>query len=67
MKSKLPYGILGKIWKLADVDQDGYLDADEFCLASYLIDLKLEGDEIPNLLPLHLVPPSKREGDREVS
>ncbi len=27
VKSKLPNNVLGKIWKLADVDNDGYLDA----------------------------------------
>jgi EH domain-containing protein 1 len=43
VKSKLPNAVLGKIWKLADVDKDGMLDADEFALATYLINLKLEG------------------------
>lgn len=43
VKSKLPNAILGKIWKLADVDKDGMLDSDEFALANYLINLKLEG------------------------
>lgn len=43
VKSKLPNAVLGKIWKLADVDQDGQLDGDEFALANYLINLKLEG------------------------
>lgn len=44
VKSKLPNSVLGKIWKLADVDKDGMLDSDEFALANYLINLKLEGD-----------------------
>lgn len=43
VKSKLPNSVLGKIWKLSDVDRDGQLDADEFALANYLINLKLEG------------------------
>jgi len=60
LKSRLPNSILGKIWKLADVDKDGLLDADEFALANYLINLKLEGHEVPNELPRHLVPPSKK-------
>lgn len=60
VKTKLPYNILGKIWKLADIDLDGCLDSDEFALASYLIRLKLEGEEIPGTLPEHLVPPLKR-------
>ncbi|CAD6186752.1 unnamed protein product [Caenorhabditis auriculariae] len=61
VKSKLPNSVLGKIWKLADVDKDGQLDADEFALANYLINLKLEGHELPADLPKHLVPPSKRD------
>lgn len=43
VKSKLPNAVLGKIWKLSDVDKDGMLDSDEFALANYLINLKLEG------------------------
>lgn len=61
VKSKLPNSVLGKIWKLSDVDRDGMLDADEFALANYLINLKLEGNEMPHELPAHLVPPSKRD------
>jgi EH domain-containing protein 1 len=61
LKSKLPNSVLGKIWKLADVDKDGFLDADEFALANYLINLKLEGHELPNDLPKHLIPPGKKD------
>lgn len=60
VKSKLPNTVLGKIWKLADVDKDGYLDDEEFALANHLIKVKLEGHELPGKLPEHLVPPSKR-------
>lgn len=60
VKSKLPNSVLGKIWKLADIDKDGMLDADEFALAMHLIDVKLEGHDLPLELPEHLVPPSKR-------
>uniref|UniRef100_A0A3B4AYZ5 EH domain-containing protein 1 n=1 Tax=Periophthalmus magnuspinnatus TaxID=409849 RepID=A0A3B4AYZ5_9GOBI len=61
LKSKLPNTVLGKIWKLADVDRDGYLDDEEFALANHLIKVKLEGHELPAELPNHLVPPSKRD------
>lgn len=61
IKTKLPDSVLIKIWKLADVDADGLLDKDEFALLMYLITLKLDGSSIPNVLPEHLVPPSKRE------
>ncbi|KAG9272463.1 EH domain-containing protein 1-like [Astyanax mexicanus] len=60
LKSKLPNTVLGKIWTLADVDKDGYLDDEEFALANHLIKVKLEGYELPSKLPSHLVPPSKR-------
>uniref|UniRef100_A0A1B0BTV5 EF-hand domain-containing protein n=1 Tax=Glossina palpalis gambiensis TaxID=67801 RepID=A0A1B0BTV5_9MUSC len=60
IKSKLPNSVLSKIWKLSDVDGDGFLDSDEFALAMHLIGVKLEGCELPNVLPDHLVPPLKR-------
>lgn len=60
VKSKLPNSVLGKVWKLADVDKDGMLDSDEFALAMHLINIKLDGHDIPPELPAHLVPPSKR-------
>ena len=60
VKSKLPNTVLGKIWKLADVDRDGLLDDEEFALASHLIEAKLEGHGLPTNLPRRLVPPSKR-------
>jgi len=60
VKSKLPNPVLGKIWKLADVDKDGMLDSDEFALAMHLINVKLDGHDIPTELPAHLIPPSKR-------
>ncbi|KPP72713.1 hypothetical protein Z043_108261 [Scleropages formosus] len=61
VKSKLPNTVLGKIWKLADIDKDGMLDDEEFALANHLIKVKLEGHELPSELPPHLVPPSKRK------
>uniref|UniRef100_A0A8C6U0Q0 EH domain containing 4 n=1 Tax=Neogobius melanostomus TaxID=47308 RepID=A0A8C6U0Q0_9GOBI len=60
MNSRLPNTVLGKIWKLADCDNDGMLDDEEFALAQYLIQVKLEGYELPVQLPAHLVPPSHR-------
>lgn len=60
VKSKLPNSVLGKIWKLADYDKDGFLDGDEFSLAMHLINVKLDGYDLPTELPEHLIPPSKR-------
>ncbi|RWS30308.1 EH domain-containing protein 3-like protein [Leptotrombidium deliense] len=60
VRSKLPNSVLGKIWKLADLDKDGMLDSDEFALAMHLINVKLNGHDLPTELPEHLIPPSKR-------
>ena len=62
MKSNLPKAVLGKVWRLADTDNDGMLDSDEFALAMHLIKIKLEGHDLPDNLPKHLVPPSKWSG-----
>lgn len=61
VKSKLPNNVLGRIWKLSDIDKDGFLDSEEFALAMHLIHVKLEGYDLPAELPDHLVPPSKRD------
>lgn len=61
VKSKLPNTVLGKVWKLADIDRDGQLDQDEFALAMYLIKIKLDDNDLPDELSVHLVPPSKRK------
>jgi len=61
VKSKLSNNVLGKIWRLADHDQDGLLDSEEFALAMHLIKVKCEGSQIPEELPAHLIPPSQRK------
>jgi len=53
--------LLRKIWELSDFEKDGQLDADEFALALYLTELCKRGGHIPDILPLSLVPPSKRK------
>ena len=58
-KSKLPNSVLGRIWHLSDVDKDGQLDLHEFLLAKHLIQVKLDGYELPAKLPPHLKPPAK--------
>ena len=60
MKSKLPSSVLRRIWALADIDQDGKLDKDEFSVAMFLIDHKLSENDLPDYLPDRLLPPSKR-------
>lgn len=32
LNSKLPVDVLGRIWDLSDIDNDGQLDADEFAV-----------------------------------
>jgi len=60
VKSKLSNAVLGKIWRLSDADQDGLLDTDEFALAMHLIQVKVDGFTLPEVLPPHLLPPSQR-------
>ena len=60
IKSRLPNPVLAKVWRLADVDGDGALDSDEFALAMHLINVKLDGFDLPDDLPGHLIPPSKK-------
>ena len=43
--------VLPKVWRLSDVDGDGMLDSDEFALAMHLINVKLEGYDLPDELP----------------
>ena len=48
-----------KSGKYADIDRDGQLNQGEFALAMYLINIKLEDDDLPDELSVHLVPHSK--------
>ncbi|GAM19970.1 hypothetical protein SAMD00019534_031450, partial [Acytostelium subglobosum LB1] len=61
-QSGLANDILAKIWRLADIDRDGKLDVDEFCLAMHLVNTKIDGIELPESLPSSLIPHSKRGG-----
>eukprot|EP01132_Coremiostelium_polycephalum_P002776 gene2776-3450_t len=60
--SGLPTLELAKIWRLSDIDRDGKLDLDEFCLAMHLINTKIKGFAVPDQLPNTLIPHSKRGG-----
>ncbi|KAK8203043.1 hypothetical protein IWZ01DRAFT_516059 [Phyllosticta capitalensis] len=51
---------LEKIWTLADSNDRGRLNMDEFAVAMHLIYRRLNGYPVPNRLPPELVPPSTR-------
>lgn len=54
MGSKLPVSMLGKIWDLSDQDKDGLLDRYEFTVSMHLVYRSLQGDMIPDQLPVEL-------------
>ncbi|KAF8930650.1 actin organization and endocytosis protein [Haplosporangium gracile] len=59
--SGLPPTDLGHIWALADPNNHGKLNKDEFAVAMHLVYRKLNGGDIPPVLPDDLVPPSTRD------
>ncbi|VDM19019.1 unnamed protein product [Hydatigera taeniaeformis] len=67
LKSNLSQSQLAAIWNLADVDRDGNLTCEEFCIAAYLIDQVLAGRKLPLTLPLTLMPSLAQQGDRPKS
>ncbi|KAJ1085618.1 hypothetical protein NDU88_005748 [Pleurodeles waltl] len=61
INSKLPLDILGRVWDLSDIDQDGHLDREEFAVAMHLVYRALEKEPVPSVLPQSLIPPAKRK------
>lgn len=63
LQSGLGAPVLKRIWDHSDVDKDGKLDLEEFCLAMQLIKIgRAEGgNAIPETLPTAFIPPSKRK------
>ncbi|KAF9964665.1 endocytosis defective- protein [Mortierella alpina] len=61
MNSGLHVDMLGQIWDICDIDKDGNMDFDEFCLALRFVYASINGEiaEIPASLPQHLIPASK--------
>ncbi|KAI9492390.1 hypothetical protein BDB00DRAFT_828801 [Zychaea mexicana] len=56
--SRLPDTDLARVWDLADLEQNGQLTRDEFAVAMHLIQSRLAGNPLPNVLPRSLIPPS---------
>ncbi|KAI8073098.1 cytoskeletal-regulatory complex EF hand-domain-containing protein [Gongronella butleri] len=59
LSSNLPPNRLERIWDLADIDKDGNLDFDEFCIAMHLTFDCINGVEPPVTLPPSLIPSTK--------
>ncbi|XP_075779517.1 intersectin-2 isoform X2 [Pelodiscus sinensis] len=51
LQSGLPSSVLAEIWALADLNKDGKMDQQEFSIAMKLIKLKLQGLQLPMVLP----------------
>ena len=59
MQSGLPSQTLAAIWSLSDIDDDGYLDREEFAVAMQLCRKAKKGVALPQVLPRVLVPQKK--------
>jgi len=57
VESKLPSKVLHTIWTLADADKDGSLTLYEYALAMHFIKMKQDGQDLPQALPLQMLPP----------
>ncbi|KAG6853449.1 hypothetical protein C0991_004307 [Blastosporella zonata] len=51
---------LALIWDLADLNNDQRLTREEFAIAMHLIEQRLNGAELPCILPTSMIPPSLR-------
>ncbi|VDM43764.1 unnamed protein product [Toxocara canis] len=54
-QSQLPNVTLAEIWSLSDVNKDGRLSVEEFCIAMHLIDSVKAGFLLPKKLPAELL------------
>ncbi|CAE7183600.1 Ehd1 [Symbiodinium pilosum] len=56
VESHLPSNVLHRIWSLADVDKDGFLTLPEYAIAMHLVQMKLDGQDLPTTLPQEMLP-----------
>ncbi|CAI2352495.1 unnamed protein product [Caenorhabditis sp. 36 PRJEB53466] len=67
-RSSLDVASLSKIWSLADVNEDGWLDLSEFSIAMHLVVLRVKGEvPIPDALPSFAKPPMTAQRERSQS
>ena len=52
---------------LSDIDRDGKLTCDEFCIAMHLSELALQGTALPPTLPAELIPGKAHPGNTVTS
>ncbi|GFS57212.1 epidermal growth factor receptor substrate 15-like 1 [Trichonephila clavipes] len=60
LKSGLPQTVLAHIWNLCDIKQNGKLNSEQFALAMYLVQQKIQGIEVPATLYSEMIPPTLR-------
>ncbi|GFU29605.1 epidermal growth factor receptor substrate 15-like 1 [Nephila pilipes] len=60
LKSGLPQTVLAHIWNLCDIKQNGKLNSEQFALAMYLVQQKIQGIEAPATLYSEMIPPTLR-------
>ncbi|KAJ1814407.1 actin organization and endocytosis protein, partial [Coemansia sp. RSA 2598] len=60
-QSGLTQSELAKVWSLADINNQGELNLDEFSVAMHVIFRRLAGAPIPDVLPAELVPRSSKD------
>nr|CAG4638275.1 EOG090X01QX [Cyclestheria hislopi] len=60
LQSGLPQPVLAHIWNLCDIGQTGKLNAEQFALAMWMVQQKVNGRELPNALSPDMIPPSLR-------
>ncbi|PRT55332.1 EH domain-containing and endocytosis protein 1 [Wickerhamiella sorbophila] len=66
-QSKLGEEVLAQVWDLADLQGQGQFTPVEFSIAMYLIQAKLAGHELPEILPPTLLSSSKGSPSRVMS
>ncbi|KAI5693118.1 hypothetical protein M8J75_009008 [Diaphorina citri] len=60
LSCNLAQSVLANIWSLADMNQVGKLNKEQFCLAMWLVQQALKGHDLPSSLTPEMVPPSMR-------